>query len=95
MPAAILTQVAVPSLALLYLLDEGLSPAVTVKAIGHQWYWSYEYSDFWREGRALEFDSYMAQQGANVRLLRVDNRAVLPTAAEVRVVVGSADVLHA
>ena len=44
-PAIILMIIAVPSFALLYSMDEILDPAVTLKVVGHQWYWSYEYSD--------------------------------------------------
>ena len=44
-PAAVLVQIAVPSLLLLYMVDEGSGERVRVKAVGHQWYWRYEYSD--------------------------------------------------
>nr|AQP27888.1 cytochrome c oxidase subunit 2 [Microtermes sp. RDCT175] len=91
-PAIILVFIAMPSLRLLYLMDEVHNPALTLKAVGHQWYWSYEYSDFTK----LEFDSYMAQdQQANTfRLLDTDNRIVLPTNSPIRVIVTAADVLH-
>lgn len=46
-PAVILVQIALPSLLLLYILDESIDRSLTIKAIGHQWYWRYEYSDFW------------------------------------------------
>ena len=99
MPAVVLVQIAVPSLLLLYMLDERIRRAVTVKAVGHQWYWSYEYSDFWRaSGAAVEFDSYMVPRAelghGGVRLLEVDNRRPVPYGAHVRVLVGSSDVLH-
>jgi len=45
-PAVILVLIAIPTFSLLYAMDEGLEPAITLKAIGHQWYWSYEYSDY-------------------------------------------------
>jgi len=52
--------IAVPSFSLLYILDEVISPSMTIKAVGHQWYWSYEYSDYdSASGDAIEFDSYM------------------------------------
>ena len=98
-PAVVLIQIAVPSLLLLYMLDETISCGLTIKAVGHQWYWSYEYSDFWRAGApALEFDAYMlpvadlAKRG--VRLLDVDNRTPVPWGVHARVLVRSADVLH-
>nr|ASM82789.1 cytochrome c oxidase subunit II [Neoperla ignacsiveci] len=94
LPAITLIFIALPSLRLLYLLDEVSNPSITVKTIGHQWYWSYEYSDF----NQLEFDSYMTPYhelgGNGFRLLDVDNRAVLPVNTQVRMLVTAADVLH-
>lgn len=55
-PAFILVAIAFPSLRLLYLTDSVIDPAITVKVIGHQWYWSTEYSDY---GDTISFDSYM------------------------------------
>nr|YP_009351393.1 cytochrome c oxidase subunit II [Inquilinitermes inquilinus]AQP29468.1 cytochrome c oxidase subunit 2 [Inquilinitermes inquilinus]ATE51023.1 cytochrome oxidase subunit II [Inquilinitermes inquilinus] len=93
-PAIILVFIAIPSLRLLYLMDEIHSPAMTLKTVGHQWYWSYEYSDFTK----LEFDSYMVQQEDQLpntfRLLDTDNRIVLPMNSPVRLIVTAADVLH-
>nr|ABD95371.1 cytochrome c oxidase subunit II [Ligia oceanica] len=94
LPAVILLFIALPSLRLLYLLDEVNQPGVTVKAVGHQWYWSYEYSDF----LSAEFDSYMTPstdlEESEFRLLEVDNRTVLPMLSQVRVLVSAADVIH-
>nr|QZK21638.1 cytochrome c oxidase subunit II [Amitermes sp. ANIC 1004] len=94
-PAIILVFIAIPSLRLLYLMDEIHNPAMTLKAVGHQWYWSYEYSDFTK----LEFDSYMVQQEDlqmdTFRLLDTDNRIVLPMNSPIRLIVTAADVLHA
>nr|QNR04862.1 cytochrome c oxidase subunit II [Chorisquilla orientalis] len=94
LPAIILLFIAFPSLRLLYLLDEVNEPAITLKTIGHQWYWSYEYSDF----QQIEFDSYMIPTNEmsdnNFRLLDVDNRAVLPMNTQVRVLITAADVIH-
>ena len=94
LPALILLFLAFPSLRLLYLLDEVREPALTIKSIGHQWYWSYEYSDF----ASLEFDSYMLPTDdlapGQYRLLEVDNRAIVPILAEIRVLVTAADVIH-
>nr|WOR80955.1 cytochrome c oxidase subunit II [Allanaspides helonomus] len=93
-PAIILICIALPSLRLLYLLDEVNSPSVTLKTIGHQWYWSYEYSDFLN----VEFDSYMIPSTElnllNFRLLDVDNRTILPTNTQIRVLISAADVIH-
>jgi cytochrome c oxidase subunit 2 len=93
-PAIILVFLALPSLRLLYLLDEVGECRLTVKTIGHQWYWSYEYSDF----LDICFDSYIIPveelNSGDFRLLEVDHRAVLPTHTDIRVLVTSADVIH-
>nr|YP_009406916.1 cytochrome c oxidase subunit 2 [Typhlatya pearsei]ASA39439.1 cytochrome c oxidase subunit 2 [Typhlatya pearsei] len=94
LPAIILIFIALPSLRLLYLLDEVGTPSITVKAIGHQWYWSYEYSDFLQ----ISFDSYMIPSEelpqSGFRLLDVDNRTILPMNTQIRVLVSAADVIH-
>nr|YP_009114933.1 cytochrome c oxidase subunit II [Acroneuria hainana]AIX03638.1 cytochrome c oxidase subunit II [Acroneuria hainana] len=94
LPAVTLIFIALPSLRLLYLLDEISNPSVTLKTIGHQWYWSYEYSDF----NQVEFDSYMTPYNEmnpdGFRLLDVDNRAVVPLTTQIRILVTAADVLH-
>nr|AFG29089.1 cytochrome c oxidase subunit II [Dictya steyskali] len=94
LPAIVLLFIALPSLRLLYLLDEINMPSITLKSIGHQWYWSYEYSDFLN----VEFDSYMVPTTDlpldGFRLLDVDNRVVLPINSQVRILVTAADVIH-
>ena len=94
LPAIVLIFIAIPSLRLLYLLDEVNDPALTLKTIGHQWYWRYEYSDF----SNLEFDSYMIPttdlENSGFRLLDVDNRVILPINTQIRILVTAADVLH-
>nr|YP_010729880.1 cytochrome c oxidase subunit II [Parnassius mnemosyne]WEF74751.1 cytochrome c oxidase subunit II [Parnassius mnemosyne] len=93
-PAITLIFIALPSLRLLYLLDELNNPLITLKSIGHQWYWSYEYSDF----NNIEFDSYMIQYNKNTpenfRLLDVDNRIILPMNNQIRIMVTATDVIH-
>jgi cytochrome c oxidase subunit 2 len=94
-PALILIAIAFPSLRLLYLIDEIINPALTIKIIGHQWYWSTEYSDFSDNN---SFDSYMIAtdelQDGQLRLLEVDNRIIVPIDTTIRVIVTSADVIH-
>nr|AYN60849.1 cytochrome c oxidase subunit 2 [Limenitis doerriesi] len=93
LPAITLIFIALPSLRLLYLLDELNNPLITLKSIGHQWYWSYEYSDF----NNVEFDSYMIQSTNNLnnfRLLDVDNRIVLPMNNQIRILITATDVIH-
>jgi cytochrome c oxidase subunit 2 len=99
MPSLILMLIAIPSFALLYSMDEIVDPAVTVKAIGHQWYWSYEYSDYSNDsGNEIAFDSYMIPEDdlelGQLRLLEVDNRVVVPVNTHVRLIITAADVLH-
>lgn len=100
-PALILMVIAVPSFALLYSMDEMLDPAITLKVIGHQWYWSYEYSDYNHltiNNEGINFDSYMIAEDdlteGHFRLLEVDHRVVLPVNTHVRVLITAADVLH-
>lgn len=94
LPAIILMFLAIPSLRLLYLTDEVRTPNITLKAIGHQWYWSYEYTDF----LDIDIDSYIIQtqdlESGQYRLLEVDNRVVLPIKTDIRVLVTAADVIH-
>nr|YP_009445108.1 cytochrome c oxidase subunit II [Mahasena oolona]ATV96134.1 cytochrome c oxidase subunit II [Mahasena oolona] len=91
-PAITLIFIALPSLKLLYLLDELNNPLITLKTIGHQWYWSYEYSDF----KNIEFDSYMIQleNNQNFRLLDTDNRVIIPMNNQIRILITASDVIH-
>nr|YP_009473429.1 cytochrome c oxidase subunit II [Choristoneura occidentalis biennis]P98025.1 RecName: Full=Cytochrome c oxidase subunit 2; AltName: Full=Cytochrome c oxidase polypeptide II [Choristoneura occidentalis biennis]AAA53639.1 cytochrome oxidase II [Choristoneura occidentalis biennis]AVI57900.1 cytochrome c oxidase subunit II [Choristoneura occidentalis biennis] len=94
LPTITLIFIALPSLRLLYLLDELNNPLITLKSIGHQWYWSYEYSDF----QNIQFDSYMIpineMKNNNFRLLDVDNRIILPMNNQIRILVTATDVIH-
>nr|ABW71614.1 cytochrome oxidase subunit II [Allenia fusca]AEQ28309.1 cytochrome oxidase subunit II [Margarops fuscatus] len=94
LPAVVLITLALPSLRILYMMDEINEPDLTLKAIGHQWYWTYEYTDL----KELTFDSYMVPTSdlplGHFRLLEVDHRVIVPTEAKVRVIVTADDVLH-
>nr|YP_003002167.1 cytochrome c oxidase subunit II [Hemidactylus frenatus]ACS37286.1 cytochrome c oxidase subunit II [Hemidactylus frenatus] len=94
LPAIILILIALPSLRVLYLMDEVGNPHLTVKATGHQWYWSYEYTDY----ENLTFDSYMTQTSdltmGEARLLEVDHHTVIPVNSPTRVLISADDVLH-
>nr|WNH37143.1 cytochrome c oxidase subunit II [Melanonus zugmayeri] len=94
LPATILIMIALPSLRILYLMDEVNDPHLTVKAIGHQWYWSYEYTDY----EDLSFDSYMIPTQdllpGQFRLLEADHRMVVPLDSPIRVLITAEDVLH-
>jgi len=93
-PRFILIFIGLPSIRLLYLLDEVYKPNLTIKTIGHQWYWSYEYSDFTN----IEFDSFMIPSKelkySIFRLLDVDNRTPIPLKSQIRILITAADVLH-
>nr|NP_114227.1 cytochrome c oxidase subunit II [Conger myriaster]BAB46995.1 cytochrome c oxidase subunits II [Conger myriaster] len=94
LPAVILILIALPSLRILYLMDEINDPHLTIKAVGHQWYWSYEYTDY----EDLGFDSYMIPTQdltpGQFRLLEADHRMVIPMESPIRVLVTAEDVLH-
>jgi cytochrome c oxidase subunit 2 len=87
LPAFILIAIAFPSFKLLYLMDEIIDPEITIKAIGKQWFWSYEYSDYINtDNNSIEFESYMIPtdelESGRFRLLEVDNRIIVLKFAE-------------
>nr|AFU55306.1 cytochrome oxidase c subunit 2 [Haemaphysalis hystricis]UXX50265.1 cytochrome c oxidase subunit 2 [Haemaphysalis hystricis] len=92
-PAITLIFIAMPSLHLLYLTDEMFSSQMSIKIIGHQWYWSYEYSDFNKE-----FDSFMIPEQEmmenSFRLLDTDNNLIIPFNTTIKFLITSADVIH-
>nr|AHA52526.1 cytochrome c oxidase subunit II [Homolobus sp. QL-2013] len=91
-PMIILMFLIIPSLKILYNIEEHLNSYLTIKILGHQWYWSYEYIDFLN----VEFDSFMKNwiNLNDFRLLDVDNRLVLPYNLKIRGLVSSIDVIH-
>nr|YP_192890.1 cytochrome c oxidase subunit II [Gryllotalpa orientalis]AAT64921.1 cytochrome c oxidase subunit II [Gryllotalpa orientalis] len=95
LPAITLIFIALPSLRLLYLLDESMTPLISLKSTGHQWYWTYEYMDF---KNSIEFDSYMIPSNElplnGFRVLDVDNRTTLPMNIQTRILVTASDVIH-
>lgn len=94
-PVLILVGIAIPSFRLLYLQDRIENADMTIKAIGRQWYWSYEYPDHGN----FTFDSYMVKDADlkpdQMRLLEVDNAVVVPVDTNVRLYTTASDVLHA
>lgn len=98
-PIIVLLLIAFPSFILLYLTDDVIDPAMTIKCIGYQWYWSYEYSDFINDsGETITFDSYMIPEDmleyGQLRLLDVDNRVIVPIDTHIRFIVTGGDVIH-
>lgn len=93
-PVMILVVIAIPSFKLLYFMDRVQDPELTIKAIGHQWYWSYEYPD---DGD-FTFDAYMVADDdlkeGQPRLLTTDNAVVLPVDTDIRVLITATDVIH-
>lgn len=93
-PILILLIIALPSIKILYLIDTTLHPKLSLKAIGHQWYWTYEYTEFKR----IEFDSFIITTSSlkisEFRLLDVDNRCILPINIQIRIITTSTDVIH-
>ena len=103
-PALILLTLAAPSFTLMYAIDEESQPELTVKILGHQWFWSYEISDFnscQKQEQSLKYVCYMmvldglpkTKQGY-FRLLETNKRVILPTNTHLRLLVTAADVLH-
>nr|UVV36451.1 cytochrome c oxidase subunit 2 [Nogodinidae sp.] len=92
MPAIILIMITLPSLKILYLMEEIINPSISIKIMGHQWYWSYEYSD----KKKIEFESFMTKEKkkSNFRLLDTDNRMILPYLTKTRLIISSSDVIH-
>jgi cytochrome c oxidase subunit 2 len=98
-PSVLLILIGVPSFALLYAMDEVINPSLTLKVVGHQWYWSYEYSEYGiLDQDQIQFDSYMVSEDdlmeGHFRLLEVDKRICLPIRVHMRILVTAADVLH-
>nr|DBA43834.1 TPA_asm: COX2 [Bombus trifasciatus] len=91
-PMIILMIICFPSLKILYYIDEMLNPYFSIKAIGHQWYWSYEYPEF----NNYEFDSYLLNYMYinQFRLLETDNRLIIPFKISIRMIISSLDVIH-
>lgn len=104
MPALILLSLASPSFSLLYSLDEISDPELTLKILGHQWYWSYEISDFnsCSAVHTLKYSSYMLTNESLkenypigfFRNLETNKRVVLPTSTHLRLLITAIDVLH-
>lgn len=99
-PAILLLQIAIPRLVLLYIIDERADRTITIKCLGHQWYWRYEYGNnpYINIDSQVIFDSYIIPtselEEGFFRLLEVDNRTVVPIHSQMRILIRSIDVLH-
>lgn len=88
-PAFILIILAIPSIKILYITEEYSSPSITIKTTGHQWYWSYEYSN----KKNLYFDSFITEE-KSIRLIRTSNNLIIPNSTTIRMLITSDDVIH-
>lgn len=103
-PVSIVLSIAIPSFILLYAIDVMVDSAITIKAIGHQWYWNYELEfPFLTENFILKFkrrifDSYMLNIDdlvlGQLRNLEVDQPLLIPIKTHVDLIVTATDVLH-
>ena len=99
-PGIILLIIAIPSFSLLYSLEEIINPCLTIKIIGMQWFWKYEYYDYLNihNNKVINFDSYLISEEdlkkGEFRMLEVDNRLVIPINTFIRLIVTSSDVIH-
>lgn len=98
-PAIILVYLAIPSIIVLYNIDLPVNCKITIKCIGSQWYWTYQYNDSTFENTLLcSYDSYMVATDqldkGQLRLLQTDNPIIVPIKTNVRLLVTSSDVIH-
>lgn len=99
-PVLILVVIAIPSFKLLYYADSVEETEMTIKAIGRQWYWSYEYQDEEAEEVSFTFDAFMIAdedidaEAGQKRLLETDNRVVVPVDTNIRLLTTASDVIH-
>ena len=96
-PVLILVVIAVPSFKLLYKQDVIPEPDLTIKAIGYQWYWGYEYPDngnFTYEAFMLQSEDELEEDKPFKRMLTTDTKVVVPVNKIIRMQVTAADVLH-
>ena len=110
LPALILIAISIPSFYMLYLSEESIGTLLTVKAVGFQWYWTYDYTDlfpFWYNLKTSELDvddfliesymeptEYLSKTEGQFRLLETDNILILPTNLHLRLIITSMDTLH-
>jgi cytochrome c oxidase subunit 2 len=93
-PVLVLVIMAIPSFQLIYFLDRTPNPDMTIKVTGHQWYWEYTYAD---SGNLAVESRYIHDEDlkpGQLRLLEVDNQLVIPVGKKIRILTGSADVIH-
>ncbi len=97
-PALILITIAIPSFSLLYIMETQaiwVRPDLTLKIIGHQWYWGYEYENFAEiELRMQSEEDLLLTENGGFRLLETNTKLVLPINQKIRLLITSDDVIH-
>ena len=73
-PSFILMLIALPSFMLLYSIDEVISPMVTIKVTGYQWYWNYEYGDY---NKKINYDSFLKEPTSKQQIINIKNHYLL------------------
>lgn len=101
LPIVLLVFIAIPSLRLLYLIEESFTRDLTIKVLGHQWFWSYEYEELGREldcsynqNQLYEWVEEEDMMPTIYRLLEADDFVIIPETVRVRLLVRSCDVIH-
>lgn len=93
-PSLILIFLAIPSIKMLYLLEEQLKPLLTIKVTGYQWFWGYEYFNNKKGDMSNRFESNILKSNKNFKLLEVSNNVLVPYSVPIRLLITSKDVIH-
>ena len=93
-PSIILIFLAIPSIKILYLLEEQIKPLIAVKITGYQWFWGYEYFNSNQKTSSNRFEANILKTNKTFKLLETSNNLILPYAVPVRLLVTSKDVIH-
>lgn len=88
-PAIMLIFIGIPSLKVLYMIEENFSPIITIKTIGFQWHWGYEYSEI----ENLKFNCIIMKNNL-IRLMNTSNHLIIPSIIPVQILISSKDVIH-
>ena len=91
--------IALPSFMLLYSIDEVISPMITIKVTGYQWYWNYEYGDYTKK---INYDSFLKEPSSELEVDAIKNKylltatkpLVLPINTHIRILISARDVIH-
>lgn len=89
-PTLILIFIALPSLKTLYIIEEVFYPIITLKIVGYQWYWGYEYAEI----ENLKFNSMLLSNLSLFRTIEVSNHLIIPYSIPIQLLVSSKDVIH-